>query len=130
MKGDLAKDDRLAFSLDGDITNVGNFANKGDVAMTSATAKRALLLTKSISAMECSVSNGIEVAKDGTLAIDGNLVKGQRLCQGGQSYHEGQLYRGQMFAFTTAINFAEDGQHCQGGQLCHKGHLCQGRCHC
>ncbi len=26
--GDLAKDGRLAFSLDGDITNVGNFTKK------------------------------------------------------------------------------------------------------
>ncbi len=51
-KGDLAEDGRLAFSLDRDITNVGNFAKEGDVAMTSASAKRVSLLTKALSAME------------------------------------------------------------------------------
>jgi hypothetical protein len=59
IKGDLAEDGRLAFSLDGDITNVGNFAKEGNVAMTSTSAKRALLLTKAISAMECGFPNGV-----------------------------------------------------------------------
>jgi hypothetical protein len=76
-KGDLGKDRRLAFSLDGDIINVGNFAKEGNVAMTSASAKRVLFLTKALSATECSFANGVEVAKDGTLAIDGNLAKGK-----------------------------------------------------
>ncbi len=39
-KGDLAEDSRLAFSLNGDITTVGNFAKDGNVAMTSTSAKR------------------------------------------------------------------------------------------
>jgi hypothetical protein len=129
-KGDLAKDGRLAFSLDVDITNVGNFPKEGDVSMTSASAKRALLLTKAISATKCGFVNGVEVAKDGTLAIDGDLAKGKKLHQGGQCYHEGQLCRGRLIAFTMAINFAEVGKHFQGGQLCHKGRLFQGRCHC
>ena len=73
--GDLAKDGRLAFSLDGDITNVGNFAKEGNVAMTSASAKRVLLLTTALFAMECSVANGVEGAKDGTLATDRDLAK-------------------------------------------------------
>ncbi len=46
----MAKDGRLAFSLDGDITAVGGFAKRGNVAMTSASAKRVLLLTKALSA--------------------------------------------------------------------------------
>jgi hypothetical protein len=75
----LAEDGRLAFSLDGDITNVGDFAKEGNVAMTSTSAKRALLLTKAISATECGFPNGVEVAKGGTLAIDGNLAKGKQL---------------------------------------------------
>jgi hypothetical protein len=75
----LAEDGRLAFSLDGDITTVGNFAKEGDVAMTSASAKRVSLLTMALSAMECSVANGVEGAKDGTLATDGDLAKGKRL---------------------------------------------------
>jgi hypothetical protein len=90
-KDDLAKDGRLAFSSDGDITNVANFAKEGNVAMSSASAKRVSMLTKALSAMECSFPNGVEGAKDGTLAIDGNLAKGKRLRQGGQCYHEGIL---------------------------------------
>jgi hypothetical protein len=75
--GDLAKDGRLAFSSDSDITNVGNFAKEGNVAMTSASAKRVLMLTKLLSAMECSftITNGVEGAKDGTLAIDSGQRK-------------------------------------------------------
>jgi hypothetical protein len=76
-KGDLAEDGSLAFSLDGDITTVGDFAKEGEVAMTSASAKRVSLLTKALSAMECSVANGVEGAKDGTLATDGDLAKGK-----------------------------------------------------
>jgi hypothetical protein len=91
--GDLAKDGRLAFSSDGDITNVGNFAKEGNVAMTSASAKRVLMLTKPLSAMECSFANGVEGAKDCTLAIDSNLAKGKQLRQGSQCYHEGNFAR-------------------------------------
>jgi hypothetical protein len=82
-KGDLAEDSRLALSSDGDITTVGNFAKEGNVAMTSASAKRVLLLTMAFSATECSIANGVEGAKDGTLATDGDLAKGMRLRQGG-----------------------------------------------
>jgi hypothetical protein len=78
-KGDLAEDDGLAFSSDGDITTVGDFAKEGDVTMTSASAKRVLLLTKALFTMECSVANGVEGAKDGTLAIDGDLDEQKRL---------------------------------------------------
>ncbi len=79
----MAKDGRLAFSSDGDITTVGNFAKEGNAAMTSASAKRAMLLTMALSATECSVANGVEGAKDGTLATDGDLAKGKQLRQGG-----------------------------------------------
>ncbi len=75
----MAKDSRLAFSSDGDITAVGGFAKRGNVAMTSASAKRVLLLTKALSATECSIANGVEGAKDGTLAIDGDLAEGKQL---------------------------------------------------
>jgi hypothetical protein len=78
-KEDLAKDGRLAFSSDGDITTVGNFAKEGDVAMMSASAKRVSLLTTALSATECIVANGMEGAKDGTLATDGDLAKGKQL---------------------------------------------------
>jgi hypothetical protein len=78
-KEDLAEDGRLAFSLDGDIITVGNFAKEGDVTMTSASAKRVLLLTTALSAMECSIANGVEGAKDGTLATDRDLAKGKQL---------------------------------------------------
>jgi hypothetical protein len=121
--GDLAKDGRLAFSSDADTTNVGGFAKKGNVAMMSASAKWVSMLTRPLSAMECSFANGVGGANDGTLAIDSNLAKGKQLCQGGQCYHEGNFAR-QMFAFTMAINLAEVGKHCQGWQLCHKGRLC------
>jgi hypothetical protein len=46
------------------------------------------MLTRTLSAMECSFANGVEGAKDGTLAIDGNLDKQKQLRQGGQCYHE------------------------------------------
>ncbi len=78
-KEDLAKDGRLAFSSDGDITTVGDFAKEGDVAMTSASPKRVSLLTTALSAMECSIANGVEGAKNGTLATDGDLAKGKQL---------------------------------------------------
>jgi hypothetical protein len=78
-KEDLTEDGRLAFSLDSDITTVGNFAKEGNVAMTSTFAKRVSLLTTALSAMECSVANGVEGAKDGTLATDGDLAKGKQL---------------------------------------------------
>jgi hypothetical protein len=58
---------------------VGNFAKEGDVAMMSASAKRVLLLTKVLSAMKCSIANGVEGAKDGTLATGGDLAKGKQL---------------------------------------------------
>jgi hypothetical protein len=64
--GDLAKDGRLAFSSDGDIINVGNFAKEGNVAMTSASAKRVSMLKKPLSAMECSFANEVEGDKNGT----------------------------------------------------------------
>ena len=35
-KGDLAEDSRVAFSSDGDIITVGNFAKEADVTITSA----------------------------------------------------------------------------------------------
>jgi hypothetical protein len=123
ITGDLAKDGRLAFSSDSDITNAGNFAKEDNVTMMSASAKRVSMLTKPLSATEYSFANGVEGAKDGTLAIDSDLAKGKQLRQGGQCYHEGNFTR-QMFAFTMAINFAEVGKHCQGWQLCHKGRLC------
>ncbi len=82
-KGDLAEDGRLAFSLDGDITNMGSFAKEGNVAMTSASAKRVSLLTKALSATKCSFANGVEGAKDGTLAIDGDSAEGKQLCHVG-----------------------------------------------
>ncbi len=75
----MAEDGRLAFSLVSDITTVGDFAKEGNVAMTSASAKRVTLLTKALSAMECSIANGFEGAKDGTLATDGDLAEGERL---------------------------------------------------
>ncbi len=78
-KEDLAKDGRLAFSLDGDITTVGDFTKEGDVTMMSASAKRVSLLTMALSAMECSVANRVEGAKDGTLATDRDLAKGKQL---------------------------------------------------
>jgi hypothetical protein len=53
------------------------------------------MLTRTRSAMECSFANGVEGAKDGTLAIDGNLAERKLLRQGGQGYHE--------------VNFARDG---------------------
>jgi hypothetical protein len=59
----LAEDGRLAFSSDGDITTVGNFAKEGDVAMTIAFAKRVMLLTMALSAMECSIANGVKVPR-------------------------------------------------------------------
>ncbi len=74
-KGDLSKDGRLAFSSDGDITTVGDFAKEGKVAITSASAKRVSLLTKALSATECSIVNWVEGAKDGTLATDKDLAK-------------------------------------------------------
>jgi hypothetical protein len=46
------------------------------------------MLTRTLSAMECSFANWVEGAKDSTLAIDGNLAKGKQLRQGGQCYHE------------------------------------------
>jgi hypothetical protein len=46
------------------------------------------MLTRTRFAIECSFVNGVEGAKDGTLAIDGNLAKGKQLRQGGQGYHE------------------------------------------
>ncbi len=75
----MAKDGRLAFSSNGDITTVGNFSKEGNVAMTNASAKRVSLLTMALSATECSVANGVEGAKDGTLATDGDLAKGKQL---------------------------------------------------
>ena len=53
------------------------------------------MLTRTLSATECSFANGVEGAKDGTLAIDGDLAEGKQLRQGRQCYHE--------------ENFAEDG---------------------
>ncbi len=79
----MAKDGRLAFSSDSDIATVGNFAKEGDVAMTIASAKRVSLLTTALFAMECSIANGVEGAKDSTLATDGDLAKGKQLQQGG-----------------------------------------------
>jgi hypothetical protein len=58
---------------------VGNFAKEGDVSMTSAFAKRVSLLTKALSATECSIADGVEGDKDGTLATDMDLAKGKRL---------------------------------------------------
>ncbi len=71
----MVKDYRLAFSLGGDITTVGDFAKEGDVAMTSASANRVSLLTMALSAIKCSIANGVVGAKDGTLATDRDLVK-------------------------------------------------------
>jgi hypothetical protein len=51
--------------------------------MMSASAKRVSLLTTALSATECSFANGVEGAKDGTLATDGDLAKGNGLRQGG-----------------------------------------------
>ncbi len=78
----MDEDGRLAFSSNGDITTVGDLAKEGDVTMTSASAKRVSLLTTALSATECSVANGVEGAKDGTLATDGHLAKGKQLRQG------------------------------------------------
>jgi hypothetical protein len=66
---------------------------RSNVAMTSATTKRVLMLTRTHSAMEGSFANGVEGAKDGTLAIDGDLAKGKQLRQGGQGYHEENFAR-------------------------------------
>jgi hypothetical protein len=82
-KGDLSEDDRLAFSSDGDITTGGDFAKEGDVAITSAPAKGVSLLTTALSVTECSIVNGVEGAKDGTLATDGDLAEGKQVRQGG-----------------------------------------------
>jgi hypothetical protein len=46
------------------------------------------MLTRTRSATECSFANGVEGAKDGTLAIDGDLAEGKQLRQGRQGYHE------------------------------------------
>jgi hypothetical protein len=62
-KGHLAEDGRLAFSLDGNIANVGDFAKEGDVPMTGPSAKWALLLTKAISATECGFANGLKLPR-------------------------------------------------------------------
>ncbi len=78
----MAEDGRLSFSSDGEITTVGNFAKEGVVAMMSASAKRVSLLTTALSATECSIVNGVEGAKDGTLATDGDLAEGKQWRQG------------------------------------------------
>jgi hypothetical protein len=113
-------------SWDGDITTVGDFAKEGNVAMTSASAKRVSLLTKALSAMECSVANGVEGAKDGTLAIDRDLAEGKRLHRGGQCYHERNFARdgclpsrGQSNWLNLA-NIAKDG-NCAIKGACAKG---------
>jgi hypothetical protein len=125
-KGDLGEDGRLAFSVDGDITNVGNFAKEGNVAMMSASAKRVLLLTKALSAMKCSFANGVEGAKDGTLAIDGDLAKGKQLQQGRQCYHERNFAEGGCLpspwqsTLLKLENIAKDG-NCATKGTCAKG---------
>ncbi len=75
----MAEDGKLAFSLDGDIITVGNFAKESDVTMMSTSAKRVSLLTTALSATECRIANGVEGAKDGTLATDRDLAKRKRL---------------------------------------------------
>jgi hypothetical protein len=125
-KGDLAEDGGLAFSSDGDITTVGDFAKEGDVAMTSTFAKRVLLLTKALSAMECSIANGVEGVEDGTLAIDGDLAKQKQLRQGGQCYHErnfagdGCLPSPRQSTLLKLANIAKDG-NCATRDACAKG---------
>jgi hypothetical protein len=106
--------------------NLGDFAKEGNVAITSTSAKRELLLTKEISIMDCSFTNWDEVAKDGNLAIDGNLAEVKQLIPGRQRCHKRQLYWERMFAFTMATDLAEVGQHCQEGSFATKSACSKG----
>ena len=96
------------------------------------------MLTRTLSAMECSFANGVEGAKDGTLAIDGNLAKGKQLRQGGQGYHEenfagdGCLPSPRQSTLLKLANIAKDsncatkGACAKGGVITKDGKLRQG----
>jgi hypothetical protein len=84
------------------------------------------MLTRTLSATECSFANGVEGAKDGTLAIDGDLAKGRQLRQGGQGYHEenfaadGCLPSPRQSTLLKLANIAKDG-NCTTKGACAKG---------
>ena len=96
------------------------------------------MLTKPLSAMECSFANGVEGAKDCTLAIDSNLAQGKQLRQGEQGYHEenlagdGCLPSPHQLTLLTLANIAKDGNCAtkgacaKGGVIAKDGKPCQG----
>ncbi len=96
------------------------------------------MLTRTLSATECSFANGVDGAKDGTLAIDGNLVKGKQLRQGRQCYHEenfardGCLPSPRQSILLKLANIAKDGNCAtkgtcaEGGVIAKDGKLRQG----
>ncbi len=59
--------------------------------MMIASAERVLLLTMALSATKCSIANGVEGAKDGTLATDGDLAKESDCVEGGNLTMKGTL---------------------------------------
>ncbi len=105
---------------------MGNFAKEGDVAMTSTSAKRVSLPTKTLSATDCSIANGVEDAKDGTLAIDKDLDEGKQSHQGGQCYHERNFAGDRCLpsppqsTLLKLVNIAKDG-NCATRGACAKG---------
>jgi hypothetical protein len=84
------------------------------------------MLTRTLSAMECSFANGVEGAKDGTLAIGGNLARGKQLRRGRQCYHEenfagdGCLPSPQQSTLLKLANIAKDG-NCATKGACAEG---------
>jgi hypothetical protein len=87
---------------------------------------------------ECSFANGVEGAKDGTLAIDGDLAKGEKLRRGGQGYHEENFAGDRCLpspwqsTLLKLANIAKDGNcatkgNCaEGGVIAKDGKPCQG----
>ncbi len=79
------------------------------------------MLTRTLSAMECSFANGVEGAKDGTLAIDKNLAEGKQLRRGGKCYHEenfagdGCLPSPRQSTLLKLANIAKDGNFATKG---------------
>ncbi len=96
------------------------------------------MLTRTLSATECSFANGVEGAKDSTIAIDSNLAKGKQLRQGGQGYHEenfagdGCLPSPRQLTLLKFVNNAKDGNCAtkgacaKGGVIAKDGKPCQG----
>jgi hypothetical protein len=96
------------------------------------------MLTRTLSATECSFANGVEGAKDSTLAIDGDLAKGKQLRQGRQGYHEenfagdGFLPSPRQSPLLKLAKIAKDGicatkgACAKGGVIAKEGKPCQG----